>query len=292
MSNAHKPKINLSVIIACLNGGKTLVTQLEALAGQVWREEWEVIIADNGSTDDSRQIIENFKAKIPNLRVIDAKKKKGAAYARNVAIREAQGDRLAFCDVDDRVGDGWISSIGEALGEFDVVVSQFDDELLNAQWLRDLWHDPTNGSAPVLGFMPAAAGYGLGLTRRVYTRVGELDESMTRMADIDYTWRIQLAGFKLHLLPHAVVHYRHRDTLKGMFKQAYYDGQAHVLLYKKYQNHGMPWESFSQSIRSWVKMVWRLPQLLTRLGRGKWVVDAGFALGHLRGSIKYGVVAL
>lgn len=292
MSNAHNPKIKLSVIIACLNGGKTLVTQLEALAGQVWREEWEVIIADNGSTDDSRQIIERFKAKLPNLRVVEAKNKRGAAHARNVAIQMAQSDRLAFCDVDDRVGDGWIASIGEALGEFDVVVSKFDDELLNAQWLRDLWHDPTNGSAPVLGFMPAAAGYGLGFTHRVYTRVGVFDESLPRMADIDYTWRIQLAGFKLHLLPHAIVHYRHRDTLKGMFKQAYHDGQAHVLLYKKYQNHGMPWESLSQSIRSWVMMIRRLPQLRTRLGRGKWVVDAGFKLGHLRASIKYGVVAL
>lgn len=292
MSHERKYAERLSVIIACFNGGKTLVTQLEALADQMWHEEWEVIIADNGSTDNSLQIIENFKAKIPNLRVVEAKDKRGTGYARNVAIQEARGDRFAFCDVDDRVGDGWIASIGEALWEFDVVVSQFDDELLNAQWLRDLWHDPTNGSTPMLGFMPAAAGYGLGLTRRVYTRVGMFDESLPRMSDIDYTWRIQLAGFKLHHLPHAIVHYRHRDTLKGMFEQAYRDGQAQVLLYKKYRTQGMPWISWKHGVKSWVLMVWRLPQLRTRLGRGMWVVDAGFVLGHLRGSIKYGVVAL
>jgi glycosyltransferase involved in cell wall biosynthesis len=292
MSHAHNTKMKLSVIIACLNGGKTLATQLNAIAGQMWNHEWELIIADNGSTDDSCEIIDKFKDKIPNLRVVDAKKKGGAAHARNVAIQIAQSDRLAFCDVDDQVGEKWVASIGEALGKFDVVVSQFNDELLNDQWLRDLWHDPTAGSAPVLGFMSAAAGYGLGFTRRVYTRVGVFDESFPRMSDIDYTWRIQLAGFKLHLLPHAIVHYRHRDTLKSMFKQAYQDGQAHVMLYKKYRDHGMLWKSFLQSIRSWVMIVWQLPQLRTRLGRGAWVVDAGYALGHLRGSIKYGVVAL
>ena len=148
MSHAHNPKMMLSVIIACLNGGKTLTTQLKALSGQSWDQEWELIIADNGSTDNSSEVIEKLKNKIPNLCVIDAKKKRGAAYARNVAIQCVQSDRLAFCDVDDQVGEGWIASIGEALGEFDVVVSQFNDELLNDQWLRDLWHDPIAGTAP------------------------------------------------------------------------------------------------------------------------------------------------
>ncbi len=292
MSHERKYAVKLSVILACFNGGRTLAAQLEALARQKWRDEWEIIFADNGSTDNSRQIVERFKAKLPNLRVVDAGDKRGAAYARNVAIQEAQGDRLAFCDADDQVGEEWVASIGDALGEFDVVVSQFNDRKLNEQWLRELWNTSTDGPHPVLEFLPAAAAYGLGFTRRVFERVGEFDESLPRMSDIDYTWRIQLAGFKLQLLPHAVVHYRHRDTLKDMFEQAYRDGQAHVLLYKKYQTHGMPWESWWHGVKSWVSMIRRLPQLRTRLGRGKWVVDAGFVLGHLWGSIKYGVVAL
>jgi glycosyltransferase involved in cell wall biosynthesis len=294
MSYAHKQAVKLSVIIGCFNGGRTLAEQLDALAGQKWRQEWEVIIADNGSTDNSRQIAESFKARLPNLRVIDAGNKRGAAHARNVAIQEAQGDRFAFCDADDQVGDGWVASIGEALEEFDVVVSQFDDQKLNQQWLRELWHSPTaaNGPKPILGFLPGAAGYGLGITRRVYERVGAFDESLPRMSDIDYTWRVQLAGFKLQFLPHAVVHYRHRETLRGMFVQAYRDGQAQVLLYKMYRERGMPWESWWHGIKSWVRMIRRAPQLLTRAGRGEWVVEAGFMLGRLRGSIKHGVVAL
>jgi len=294
MSYAHKQAVKLSVIIACFNGGRTLAEQLDALAGQKWRQEWEVIIADNGSTDNSRQIAESFKARLPNLRVVDAGNKRGAAHARNVAIQEARSDRFAFCDADDQVGGGWVASIGEALEEFDVVVSQFDDQKLNQQWLRELWYSPTAtvGPKPILGFLPAAAAYGLGITRRVYERVGAFDESLPRMSDIDYTWRVQLAGFKLQFLPHAVVHYRHRETLRGMFVQAYRDGQAQVLLYKMYRERGMSWKSWWQGIKSWVRMIRRAPQLLTRVGRGDWVVDAGFMLGRLRGSIKYGVVAL
>ncbi|HET9225168.1 MAG TPA: glycosyltransferase, partial [Thermoanaerobaculia bacterium] len=43
----------LSVVIPCLNAEATLGDQLEALAGQGWSGEWEVIVADNGSTDGS-----------------------------------------------------------------------------------------------------------------------------------------------------------------------------------------------------------------------------------------------
>jgi len=207
-------------------------------------------------------------------------------------MQEAQGDRFAFCDADDQVGDEWVASIGEALGKFDIVVSQSDDRRLNQQWLRLLWHDTSDGSPqPFLGFLPAAAAYGLGFTRRVYERVGAFDESLPRMSDIDYSWRFQLAGFRLQPLPHAVVHYRHRDTLIGMFMQAYRDGQAQVLLYKKYRKHGMPWVSWWHGVKSWIDMIRRLPQLRTRLGRGMWIVDSGFMLGRIRGSIRCGIVA-
>jgi len=209
-----------------------------------------------------------------------------------VALQKAESDRFAFCDADDQVGEGWVASIGEALGESDVVVSQFDDQKLNQQWLRELWNTSTDGLKTVLGFLPAAAAYGLGFTRRVYDRVGAFDKSLPRMSDIDYTWRVQLAGFKLQHLSHAVVHYRYRDTLKSMFMQAYRDGQAQVLLYKKYREQGMPWENWWRGVKSWFFMIRRLTQLRTRLGRGMWLVDAGFVLGRLRGSMRYGIVAL
>jgi glycosyltransferase involved in cell wall biosynthesis len=292
MSNISKSPVRLSVIIPCFNGGKTLALQLEALSSQQWHKEWEVIFADNGSTDNSRQVAESFQAKLPNLRIIDAGEKRGVAHARNVAIQWAKSDRFAFCDTDDQVGNEWVSHIGDALGKFDVVVSQFDDHKLNQRWFRELWNTSTDGPQPILGFLPGAAGYGLGFTRQVYERVGSFDESMLRMSDIDYTWRIQLAGFKLQFLPNAVVHYRHRVMLKEIFLRAYRDGQAQVQLYKKYREHGMSWKSCWDGVIYWMRMTRRLPQLQTRKGRWDWVIDAGFMLGRLRGSMKYGVVAL
>jgi glycosyltransferase involved in cell wall biosynthesis len=44
--------VQLSVIIPCYNGAETIAAQLEALAGQQWSGQWEVIVSDNGSTDN------------------------------------------------------------------------------------------------------------------------------------------------------------------------------------------------------------------------------------------------
>jgi len=53
--------MRLSVIIACLNGADTIGVQLKALANQQWSEPWEVIFADNGSTDGIVTIVEQCR---------------------------------------------------------------------------------------------------------------------------------------------------------------------------------------------------------------------------------------
>jgi glycosyltransferase involved in cell wall biosynthesis len=113
----------LSVIMPCLNGAATIAIQLEALAAQQWSEPWEVIIADNGSTDATFQIIEQYHDRLPGLRVVNASDKPGSAHARNVGVRAASADRLAFCDVDDMVEPGWVAAMGNALAEHDFVAS-------------------------------------------------------------------------------------------------------------------------------------------------------------------------
>jgi glycosyltransferase involved in cell wall biosynthesis len=53
--------LRLSVVIPCLNAAATIGVQLEALAGQSWEGEWEVVVADNGSTDGSQAIVESYR---------------------------------------------------------------------------------------------------------------------------------------------------------------------------------------------------------------------------------------
>ncbi|HKV06504.1 MAG TPA: glycosyltransferase family A protein, partial [Thermoanaerobaculia bacterium] len=135
MSDLARP-LKLSVVIPCLNAADTLGVQLEALAGQSWPGEWEVIVADNGSTDGSREVVERYRDRLPNLRLVDASDKRGQAHARNVGAAAATGEAFLFCDADDEVAPGWLAALGRVLEDREFVACRYDNEKLNPEWVR------------------------------------------------------------------------------------------------------------------------------------------------------------
>jgi GT2 family glycosyltransferase len=236
--------MKLSVILPCFNGAATIATQLEALANQEYSAPWEVIVSNNGSTDNSMEIVERYRDRLPNLRVVNAYVPPGprrpVAHSYKVGIEAAEGEAFAFCESDDEVAPGWVAAMGEALSKYDLVAGRLAYERLNPSWLieaggnqpqqSDLAGDTS--SPPYLNF---ASGCNFGMTRRLYETVGALDESIPCCYDTDYCWRAQLAGFKLHFVPEALIHYRLRHTPKALYKQGLNWGKDYPALYKRYQ---------------------------------------------------------
>src|SRR5688572_27649838 len=123
--------IAISVVIPCRNGADVIGNQLEALARQRCDCDWEVIVVDNRSTDRTRAVAESFRDRLPRLTVIDAPDKRGAAYARNVGVRAALGENVAFCDADDEVDDGWLAAVASGLREHRAIAFRVDMQKLN-----------------------------------------------------------------------------------------------------------------------------------------------------------------
>jgi GT2 family glycosyltransferase len=285
----------LSVVIACLNAEATLGDQLEGLAGQSWAGDWEVIVADNGSTDNSRSVVEGYRGRIPNLRIVDASDRKGQAHARNLGSAEATGDALLFVDADDQVAPGWLEAMGRALARHEFVACRYDNEALNPAWVRRTHLNPQKDGVTRYDyppFLPHAGGGGLGVLRRVHEEVGGFDESMPALEDTDYCWRIQLAGHELAFVPDAVVRIRHRHDLGSIFRQGVSYGRHNVLIYRKYLPLGMPRLGWLPGLLRWVKLLVKTPiMILTREGRARWTWQLGWRLGRLEGCWKYRVLA-
>ena len=288
--------MKLSVIIPCFNVADTLAYQLEALANQQWSEPWEVIVADNGSTDGSMAILEQYKQKLANLRLVDASDRRGRAHACNVGVLAAAGEAIAFCDADDIVGAGWVAAMGEALSKYDFVACRLDCEKLNEPWTlkyRSL-NLQSDGSIEYEypPYLPHAAGASLGVKGSIHEAVGGFDETLLRLQDTDYCWKIQLAGTKLHFVPEAVIYYRFRHTIRGLYRQARLWGDYNVFLYKKYRALGMPQLSWKASIKAWLHLLKRFPQILSKEDRAKWLWLLGWRVGRVQGCIRYRVLAL
>ncbi len=285
--------MKLSVIIPCLNGADTIAVQLEALANQHWSQPWEVILADNGSTDASLEIVSQYKDRIPNLRVVDASEQRGQPFALNIGAMAARGESLTFCDVDDEVAPGWLAAMGEALSRYDFVACRIDRLKLNADWVsrRHPQEDGLN-QFRYPPYLPHAGGGTLGVKRALHIAVGGFDESFPYLHDTDYCWRIQFTGTKLHFVPEAVLHIRYRDTLQGIYRQARAWGEYHVLLYKRYRPLGMPKLSWKDGMHGWAHLLRAVPVIRNKQGRAAWLWEFAWRFGRLQGCIKHRIIAL
>lgn len=284
-----------SIIIPCYNSAALLAEQLAALSCQRWDEPWEVIVADNGSTDDPAAVVARFQERLPNLRLIDASARPGAAFARNQGAKAARGEQLSFLDADDVAGEGWLAAIGAALERHDFVASRHDFSRLNPPAVLASRHNSqSEGLQRYISppYLPHAGGCGLGIKAWLHEAVGGFDESFLCLEDTDYCWRVQLAGHALTFVPEALVHVRFRGRSREIYRQARRFAEANVRLYKVYRARGMPRLSWIHGVQGWLRLVRTFPYLRDPQRRGHWIWDLGWRIGRLLGSLRYGVLAL
>ncbi len=287
--------LSLSVVVPCRNAAATLGEALEALASQGWPGRWEVIVADNGSTDGSRRVAESFRGRLPALRVIDASERAGPAHARNRGAAEAAGDALLFTDADDRVGEGWLEAMGRALERHELVAARYDAAALNPEAVvRTRGNPQSDAPMPYTypPFLPHAGGSSLGVRRSLHEAVGGFDEELPALEDTDYCWRLQLRGVPLAFVPEAVVHIRYRGGAGGLLRQSFRFGVYNVLLYRRYRPSGMPRLSLAAGLARWGKLALTLPALLVPTRRQAWLGQLGWRLGRLWGCLRFRVAAL
>lgn len=286
---------SLSVVIPCYNAEATLGVQLAALAAQSWPGDWEVIVADNGSTDRSRQVAESYRARLPALHVVDAGGKGGPGHARNTGAAAARGEILLFCDADDEVAPGWVEALGQAVREHGLAASRYALDKLNPAAVRGIHeHAQETGLSPYTypPYLPHAGGGGLGVLRRLHESIGGFDETLPALEDTDYCWRLQRAGTPLVFVPDAVVQIRFRPDLRGAFRQAFHFGVYNVWIYRRYRPLGMPRLSWTAGLRKWAALLLRTPgMLLTAAGRGRWLRQMGWRLGRVWGCWRFRVFA-
>lgn len=226
----------LSVVIACRDAAALLPVQLAALARQSSPVPWEVLVCDNGSTDDTVAVALSWAERLP-LRVVDASAGVGAGPARNAGVEAARAEYIGFCDADDEVGDGWLVALHRALGEHPFVAGRFDLGRLNSpRAVRSRRLDQQTGlqmSSAAVG-LPHAGGGNLGIHRSVFRSVGGFDPSVRYLQDTDLCWRVQCAGYPLVFVPELVVHVRLRSTLRGMYRQGRNYGASLALLERRH----------------------------------------------------------
>ena len=277
-----------SVVIPARNSGSTLGLQLGALALQDGAPPFEVIVADNGSTDDTAEVVGHWAGLLPGLQLVDASDRAGPCAARNIGASRARSSKLLFCDADDAVQTGWVRAMSQALDDRTIVGGKMLDDALNAAEVR-AWYPgtPTELFTKFLDVMPFASGANLGIRRDALEAVGGWDETLNNATDADLCFRVQRGlGVELGFVPGAVVQYRYRSDLRGLYSNMRRYGRAEAALVGRHGESGMRARSTKSHLRSIGWLVLHLPDVLrSRARRGQFVRRLGLTIGRVEGAL-------
>jgi GT2 family glycosyltransferase len=283
--SGRSPTPMISVILPVLRS-EGLERQLQALSEQTYRGPWELVIADNSPDQRNRPIARAWEGRLPSILVVDASARRGGGPARNLGVRAARGDRLAFCDADDAVHPEWLETLAVALAAHPWVAGALHYGSVNGDADARERARPQRTGLPVgLGFKPYVATANMAIERVTFERVGGFPEDLSTGEDKDLSWRLQLAGFDARFEPRAIVQNAERHGVRKLWKKHVAYGRSHVRLFKRYRRYGLMRPPMVASLRPYARLVLDARHLLRSREREEWIRRAGTRWGRIVGSL-------
>jgi glycosyltransferase involved in cell wall biosynthesis len=207
----------LSLVICTRNRSAQLARCLKVVSKLRSQSAWEIVLVDNGSTDDTAQVIESQKALMPAPVKSIQEMVPGLGRARNAGIKAASGDIIVFTDDDCYPNEDWLVEIDKAfmdrgLGFLTgkVVLHDPDDYPISVNLLEDARDVPAGTYVSPYILM----GANLAFRREALEKIGGFDSNLgagTRypVEDVDAAARVVMAGWSGAYRPNIVVRHHH-----------------------------------------------------------------------------------
>ena len=206
----------------------------------------EIIVVDDASRDHTVSVVENY-----DVRLIVQPKNMGQSAARNVGVRAAKGEIVAFIDSDCTADPHWLREL----------LPYFNDPRLalvggyvgtprgtSRLDLYEAVHSPLNmGAKRVTGKGEDSVFYvptcNMLLRKEMYTRASGLDEQLRVGEDVDFCWKMMAMGHRLMYTPEGCVTHKHRNRLLENFRRRFDYGTSEAVLYDRYRQitKRFPW---------------------------------------------------
>lgn len=255
MSQESSPLPSVSIVVPVYNGQRTIEACVESLLAQNYPKDLvEILIVDNNSIDRTCEIVRAYP-----VRLLHERERQSSYAARNTGIRNAQGEILAFTDADCVADEAWVREI----------VAPFVDRQVGGVggWVLDA--SPTNAVESFLcsmglfsryqtegAFLPVLLTANVAYRKEILLAVGLFNQDLYTGADVDLAWRMQLStGAQVAYVREAVVHHRHRATLRTMVKQLYRQGFGEILIDAMYVSQPGYRRTRGQQLRRMVSQV-------------------------------------
>lgn len=224
-------KFQIAIIMPVLNEERFLAGTLDQVYMQEFSmERVEVVIADGGSTDRTREIAAEYRSRFGSLKILDNPRRLSSS-GRNIGVRNTTAPYILILD-----GHSYLPSKTLLKDMVELFESTDADCLCRPQPLDppdigDLQRVVACCRASALGHNPSSDIYsdfegtvdptssGAMYRREVFEQIGYFDEDFDACEDVDFNFRVHMARLKAIISPKLKVHYYPRGTLTGLWRQ-------------------------------------------------------------------------
>lgn len=249
----------LSIIIPVYNVSRYLPDTLDTLSSQEGLDECEIICIDDGSTDTSLQILQSYKDRIPNLKIV-SKQNEGVSATRNTGISMSEGKFISFIDADDLLHPHALRLILNEIrkGDADIICWRYRPFYSKPEYsdLADTGIiEISNKNLEAFDIMAdkgiAVGIYLKGIKRELFfTPDVRFDTSMTYGEDMFVSWKCVLKAEKIILIDRPLYYYRQTSNSAVT--------RYHKDLYEKYANA-------TEDIKLYLKQIGKYTEAYSRI---------------------------
>lgn len=224
--------VSMTVAVCTYNRAERLPACLNSLVGQEFGDLYEVIVVDDGSTDDTGGVVSKVEAASGadlQIRYVRHPVNRGLNVARNSAIEAARGKIVAFTDDDCVATPSWLQLLEDyharepevaAVGGLAInglegnLIAEIAQHITVNKLFK--YHDPDTGRAEFL------VGNNMSFKKWIFDEVGGFDQRIRfGYEEVEFESRLLSRGYEMLFVPEAIIIHYQYSTLWSMVKQYY-----------------------------------------------------------------------
>ena len=224
----------VSFVVIAYNEEKNIIHTLTSILGQKGLSDYELIVVNDGSTDNTARLVSAFANKHTHVTLIDNAINRGRGFARHEGVQKATGKYIAFVDADIILPPNWLTACMRYMDRYDAVggMAVPDGDVTYIYVTFDLLPKKASQSTTITG------NNGL-YNRKIFYSVG-FDPHSRDGEDFAFNCELKKRGFKLFSIPSLVVDHRESKSFWSSMRWLFQSGMGASRLFKQFGKVRLP----------------------------------------------------